>query len=52
MIYSVIETAKVNGLKPFEYLCHVLRTAPNLDLHDPEQIDSLMPHQSKDADRV
>lgn len=32
MFYSVIETAKENGLHPFEYLTDVFRTAPNLDL--------------------
>ena len=30
VIYSVIETAKENGLKPFEYLKHIFKTMPNL----------------------
>jgi transposase len=29
VIYSVIQTAKENGLKPFEYLEHLFRTIPN-----------------------
>ena len=47
VIYSVIETAKENGLKPYEYLAHVFRMAPNLDLHDTEQLDTLLPHRCK-----
>ena len=43
MIYSVIETAKENGLKPLDYLCYVLRTAPKLNLHIHEQFDFLIP---------
>jgi transposase len=49
IIYSVIETAKENGLKPFEYLTHIFRTAPNLDLNSPQQLDSLLPHHFKAA---
>jgi len=30
VLYSVIETAKENGLNPFEYLTFVFRNAPNL----------------------
>lgn len=52
IIYSIIETAKENGLKPFDYLCQVFRAAPKLDLRKPEQLDSLLPHQPKDADRA
>lgn len=51
VIYSVIETAKGNGLKPYDYLCYVLRTAPNMDLYAPEQLDTLLPLQHKSADR-
>ena len=29
IVYSVIETAKANGLKPFEYLEYLLETIPN-----------------------
>ena len=44
MFYSVIETAKENGLHPFEYLTDVFRTAPNLDLErDPGAIELLLP---------
>ena len=41
VIYSLIETAKENGLVPFDYLARVFRDAPNLD--DPESIKMLLP---------
>lgn len=47
VIYSLIETAKENGLKPYDYLTHIFRAAPNLDLHDTEQLDALLPNYFK-----
>ena len=44
MFYSIIETAKENGLKPFEYLKFIFETAPNLDLtHNPDLVEKLLP---------
>jgi hypothetical protein len=40
VIYSVIETAKLNGLKPFEYLKYIFEIIPNMQDGD---IDSLLP---------
>jgi hypothetical protein len=40
IIYSIIETAKENGLKPFEYLKHIFEAAPNIQNRD---LDSLLP---------
>jgi hypothetical protein len=40
VIYSVIETAKENGLKPFEYLKYLFETIPNMAA---EPLDSLLP---------
>jgi transposase len=40
VIYSVIETAKENGLKPFEYLKHLFKTMPNME---EEKYESLLP---------
>ena len=31
VIFSLIETAKENGLDPYRYLLHVLKTAPTLE---------------------
>ncbi|MNF62830.1 Transposase IS66 family protein [compost metagenome] len=43
-IYSVIETAKENGLNPFQYLLYLFEQLPQLpDLSDPEVLDSLLP---------
>ena len=49
IIYSIIETAKENGLNPFAYLTYVFKTAPNIDFrNDPIALESLMPwHQPK-----
>jgi transposase len=43
-IYSVIETAKKNGLNPFSYLKYVFEQLPQLaDPKDPEALDRLLP---------
>ncbi|OPX85704.1 MAG: Transposase IS66 family protein [Pelotomaculum sp. PtaB.Bin013] len=43
IIYSIIETAKENNLKPFNYLTYLFEQLPNVDTGDPAVIDSLMP---------
>ena len=40
VIYSIVETAKENNLKPFEYLKHVFETMPNIPQ---EAYSSLLP---------
>jgi transposase len=40
VIYSIIETAKMNMLKPFEYLKHIFETMPNIA---PDMYASLLP---------
>ena len=40
VIYSIIESAKENGLKPFEYLEHLLSKLPNSTM---SAIDALLP---------
>ena len=47
MLYSIIETAKENGVNPFDYLTHVFRCAPNWDIHDPDALERLMPWNFK-----
>jgi len=43
-LYSIIETAKENGLHPFNYLEFVFSEAPNLDIrNDPDAIVKLLP---------
>ena len=43
-IYSIIETAKENGLKPFGYLQWLFETMPQLEtLNDPATLDRFLP---------
>ncbi len=41
--YSIIETAKENGLAPFYYLKHLFEKLPNIDLQDQKSLDELLP---------
>lgn len=43
IIYSIIETAKENLLKPFNYLQYLFEQLPNVDVNDPHVINSLLP---------
>lgn len=47
VIFSLVETAKETGLDPFEYLSYVFKTAPNIDMTNPENIESLLPSMFK-----
>jgi hypothetical protein len=42
-IYSIVETAKENGLIPFEYIKYLLETLPNIDTQDEKALDQLLP---------
>lgn len=43
-IYSLIETAKANGLRPKKYIEYLLSVLPGMDFHNhPEYLDDLMP---------
>lgn len=41
-LYSLIETAKANGLEPYRYLCHVFKELPSAD--SLEAIEALLPY--------
>lgn len=43
IIYSVIETAKANGLSPYHYLVYVFEKLPNMDLNSLDQVDDILP---------
>mgnify|MGYP004705147691 CR=1 FL=1 len=43
IIYSVVETAKANGLSPFHYLMYLFEKLANIDLSDPAALESLLP---------
>ena len=48
IVFSIIETAKENGLKPFEYLEFLLETMPNTTI---SSLDSLLPWGDAVPDR-
>lgn len=43
IIYSIIETAKENGLNPFMYLSYLFEKLPNIDITDQANLDKLLP---------
>jgi transposase len=43
VIYSLVETAKENGLAPFPYLTYLFEQLPNINLKDPQALDLLLP---------
>lgn len=43
LIYSIVETAKANGLNPFAYLEHVFTELPNRNVEDEAVLDALLP---------
>ncbi len=42
-IYSIVESAKENGLSPYAYLTYLFEKLPNIDVKDPQAIDLLLP---------
>lgn len=42
-IYSIVETAKENGLIPFHYLSYLFETLPNLHINEENALDELLP---------
>ena len=46
IIYSIVETAKENGLNPYEYLKHLFTTLPNIDVTNMAVIDELLPYST------
>ena len=52
IIFSLIETAKENGLNPYRYLLHVLKTAPTLDRTKEDWIVPLLPANTPNDCRV
>ncbi len=42
--FSIIETAKENGLKPFDYLVYIFTNAPNWDImNNIDMLERLLP---------
>ena len=42
IVYSVVETAKENGLNPFDYLTYLFETLLNIDTEDTDILDQLL----------
>jgi transposase len=47
-MFSIIQTALENGLNPFTWLAYLFKTAPNIDINDPEQFKMLLPDHAPD----
>jgi transposase len=43
IIYSIVETAKENGLNPYYYLRYLFEVLPNMDTKDESAIDKVLP---------
>lgn len=52
VMFSLIQTAIENGLDPYRYLTYIFRSAPNLDLSNPELLEKLLPWNAVDECRV
>jgi hypothetical protein len=49
ILYSIIETAKENGLNPYDYLTHIFKNAPNWNIRNNfDFLDLLMPWNAPD----
>jgi transposase len=43
ILYSLIESAKANGLEPYKYFCYIFDRLPGIDVEDDEQMETLLP---------
>lgn len=43
IIYSIVETAKENGLNLYDYLTYLFRSLPNVDVKNPDVVRQLLP---------
>lgn len=49
VMFSLIETAKENGLDPFKYLVYIFTNAPNWDIkNNPDRVKMLLPSEMND----
>ena len=53
IIYSVVETAKANNLKPFDYVQYLLEEIPkHMDDKDRSFLEDLLPWSEKLPERI
>ncbi|MFA5067313.1 MAG: IS66 family transposase [Candidatus Izemoplasmatales bacterium] len=50
-IYSIVETAKQNGLSPYHYLEYLFEQLPNIDVDEQEELDQLLPWSASIPER-
>ena len=50
--YSMVETAKENGLDPYRYLAWLMHEAPKLDMRIEEQVEKLLPVNAPEQCRM
>ena len=51
-IYSLVETAKLNGLKTYEYFNYLLSSLTEIDYNDEKVLDKYMPWSKELPDDV
>lgn len=51
-IYSLIETAKVNQLKPYDYFEYLLTALTEIDINDDKELEKIMPWSKTLPDKV
>ena len=42
-IYSIVESARENGLNPYSYLRYLFEQLPNMDIQDKVALDTMLP---------
>lgn len=52
IMFSLIETAKENGLNPYSYLRYIFRTAPILEKSNPNWVMPLLPENAPEECRI
>jgi transposase len=52
VVFSLIETAKANGLIPFQYLTYVFKNAPNIDVNNPDALKTFLPFRENLPDYI
>ncbi|WP_206919982.1 transposase domain-containing protein, partial [Alicyclobacillus suci] len=50
--YSIVETAKENGLDPFQYLCYLFEQLPNVPDDESDSLAALLPWAGNLPDEV
>ena len=51
-MYSLIVTAKENGLKAYDYLEYIFEKLPNINLDDADELEKIMPWSKEIPDRI